>query len=162
LTNSSGGTIHRYAYGYDPAGNRTTQQTDLSVSTGSFNNLNQLQNTTGGGALRFSGTVNQNSNVTLNGVPATQSSPTQFTGQVGTTTGTNVVTVVAQNTTGLATTNQYQVVTAPGNVETLGYDLNGNETSDAGHTYEWDSANRLTAINYTSNGNRVYLRWLGT
>ncbi|HEV3271431.1 MAG TPA: hypothetical protein VGZ93_04540 [Candidatus Methylacidiphilales bacterium] len=49
LTNSSSATIHRYAYGYDPAGNRTSAQTDLSVTSGSYNNLNQLQSTSGGG-----------------------------------------------------------------------------------------------------------------
>src|SRR5437667_7597552 len=33
---------------------------------------------------------------------------------------------------------------------TLSYDLNGSITSDGGtHTFEWDGANRLVAINYT-------------
>jgi RHS repeat-associated protein len=34
------------------------------------------------------------------------------------------------------------------------YDLNGNLTADSGHTYEWDAANRLTAINYTGKNSR--------
>jgi RHS repeat-associated protein len=161
LTNSSSATVHRYAYEYDPAGNRTSNQVDLNVTSGSYNNLNQLQSTTGGGPLRVSGSVNQNSTVTLNGNPTTQASPTQFSGSVATSSGTNVVTVVAQDTSGLATTNQYQVVTSPGTTESVGYDLNGNETSDANHTYEWDAANRLTAINYPSSGNRTEFTYDG-
>ena len=104
--------------------------------------------------MRFSGTVNQNSTVTLNGQAATMSTPTQFTGEVSTINGTNVVTVIAKDTSGLATTNQFQVVTVPGTAETLSYNPNGNETGDGSHTYEWDAANRLTAINYFSSGNR--------
>lgn len=69
--------------------------------------------------------------------------------------------MVARDTSGLATTNQYQVVTSPGLVETVGYDLNGNETGDGGHTYEWDAANRLTAINYLTNGNRTEFTYDG-
>jgi len=56
--------------------------------------------------MRFAGTVNQNSTVTLNGNAATQSSPTQFTGQVNVTNGTNTVTVVARDTSSLATTKK--------------------------------------------------------
>jgi len=31
----------------------------------------------------------------------------------------------------------------------LEYDLNGNLTNDCTNTYEWDAANRLTAVNET-------------
>jgi RHS repeat-associated protein len=35
------------------------------------------------------------------------------------------------------------------------YDANGNLMSDIGRTYEWDAANRLTAINYPALGTRT-------
>jgi RHS repeat-associated protein len=41
------------------------------------------------------------------------------------------------------------------------YDLNGNLTADAWRTYEWDAANRLTAINYPPIGDRTEFTYNG-
>src|SRR5712691_9734403 len=41
--------------------------------------------------------------------------------------------------------------------QTLSYDQNGNLTSDGSKTYEWEAANRLTAINYTGTNKRSEL-----
>src|SRR4029077_2141418 len=42
-----------------------------------------------------------------------------------------------------------------------GYDANGNLTADPFRTYEWDAANRLTAINYTALGGRTEFTYDG-
>lgn len=41
------------------------------------------------------------------------------------------------------------------------YDNNGNLTADPNRTYEWDAANRLTAINYTGIGSRTEFTYDG-
>ncbi len=41
------------------------------------------------------------------------------------------------------------------------YDNNGNYTSDPWATYEWDAANRLTAITYNANGDRTEFTYDG-
>src|SRR5207249_9307851 len=62
------------------------------------------------------------------------------------------VTLKATDYSNNSRTNQYQVVVTNGAVgRTLNYDLNGNltlaVTATLTNTYEWDAANRLTAIN---------------
>lgn len=105
----------------------------------------------GGGPLRLSGTLNQLSSVTLNGSATSSTPSTNFTGLVPMTVGTNVVAVVAQDQSGLATTNRYQIVIPPTGLSAYRqYDGNGNLISDGTRTYEWDAANLLTAINYGS------------
>jgi len=54
----------------------------------------------------------------------------------------------------------------PPPADTYAYDLNGNTTArvywrGGGNTFEWDAANRLTAINYTGNDNRTELTYDG-
>ncbi len=41
------------------------------------------------------------------------------------------------------------------------YDANGNLTANIGRTYEWDAANRLTAINYPATGTRTEFTYDG-
>jgi RHS repeat-associated protein len=63
--------------------------------------------------------------------------------------------------------NQLDTVTTtvndlPSTEQSLSYDLNGNMIADAAHkSYEWDAANRLTAINYTDTGNRTEFAYDG-
>src|SRR5439155_22279000 len=64
------GLAKHWIYGYDELGNRTTEQVDNSVSTYAYNEKNQLLSTTGGGLLRFRGTLNEPGTVTVNGQPA--------------------------------------------------------------------------------------------
>ena len=61
----------RYAYGYDPAGNRLFEQIDDQVMAASHDTLNRLTQHTPGGPLQFVGTVNEPANVTIAGQPAT-------------------------------------------------------------------------------------------
>ena len=160
----SGGATATNAYGYDPAGNRLSQITATGTVTGNFNKLNQLTSQTGTTTLQTvsgytSGAV---TNVTVNAVPATISSSTNFTANVPLAPGTtNVVSVVAQpsSSTGTTTTQRYQIVTtgtAP--AAQLAYDMNGNVTTDEnGNTYTWDALNRLTKIKYPSTAYTTFL-----
>ena len=52
-------TLKRYAYAYDPAGNRTAEQVDDAVMAGTHNSRNQLETLQPGGALRFQGALDE-------------------------------------------------------------------------------------------------------
>jgi hypothetical protein len=69
--------IDAYAYLYDPAGNRTTEQINNSVTTSAYNTLNQMSSRTGGGLLTISGSVSQPSVMTIGAVltPSLTQSP---------------------------------------------------------------------------------------
>jgi RHS repeat-associated protein len=155
----SGGGSASNAYGYDPAGNRLSETTGSGTTVGSFNNLNQLKSLTASPTSQTvsgytSGAV---TNVTVNAVPATLSSGTNFTASVPLAPGTsNMVSVVAQpsSSTGTITTQRYGIVTSGTAPTPLAYDINGNITTDEnGNNYTWDALNRLTAIVYNSGSN---------
>lgn len=62
--------LQRFAYTYDPAGNRTAEQIDDALTTSTYNNMNQLVSQAPGGLLRFEGTLNEPATVTIGGKPA--------------------------------------------------------------------------------------------
>jgi RHS repeat-associated protein len=149
----AGAVLNRYAYGYDKAGNRTSEQKDLGVSTTTANNLNQLTDIgASSGPARFRGSLNEIGTVTVSGSPAAFDTRTSnFVAFASITSGSNVVPVVAADYSGNRVTNKYGiVVTNNGVAKTLTYDLNGNLTSVVTATftnsYEWDAANRFAAI----------------
>lgn len=75
--------------------------------------------------------------------------------------GSNRLPIIAIDAYG-NTTNQHVQVTVSGNSsQTLIYDGNRNLTSDGNKTYEWDAANRLTAINYTGTNERTEFTYNG-
>ena len=89
LKDSGGTLLRQYTYGYDLAANRTFELVDMTTTTSTPNNVNEIISQSGG-------------------------------------------------------TNR-----------TLTYDANGSLTNDGlTRTFEWDGANRLTAINYTGTANR--------
>ena len=93
---STNGLIKQYTYGYDFAGNRTSEQVGTSTTASIPNIVNELTSQNGG-------------------------------------------------------TNR-----------TLTYDPNGNLVNDgAKRTFEWDAANRLTAVNYTGTKNRTEFSYDG-
>jgi RHS repeat-associated protein len=113
---------------------------------------NQVTTQTGQGVARVTGTVAPGTaSVLVNGLPATVGSGTwEAIAPVGV-----PVPVVATQTdfapaqNAQSTTKTLTIPATPGPAKTFIYDLNGNMTSDGGtHTYEWDAANRLVAINY--------------
>jgi len=160
--------ISQYVYGYDPAGNRTTEQIGLGVTQTAYNNLNQIKSSAAGGPLQFSGTLSKPSQVTVGGTVATyaNSYATNFAGSVPVTTGTTTVKIIAQDVNGNATTNKYQVVVPSGNSTNPTYDKNGNMlTNGAGQAYTWDAKNELTAIVYssgTNSGNHTEMTYDGS
>ena len=157
----SGGGSAGNAYHYDPAGNRLAEVTASSTTAGQFNNLNQL---TGLSSSTTSTTVAGNtsaavSSVTVNAVPATITSSTNFTANVPLPNGTNVVSVVAQPSGGTnsVTTKRYQIVNSGTAPTTLTYDANGNTLTDEnGYSYTWDALNRLAKITYPSGASSLF------
>jgi YD repeat-containing protein len=70
--------LKRYAYGYDAAGNRTSEQIDDAVTSARYDGLNRLTAQHGGGPLVFSGTVSKPARVLLQGNPATVDAANRF------------------------------------------------------------------------------------
>ncbi|HEU5122558.1 MAG TPA: RHS repeat-associated core domain-containing protein [Verrucomicrobiae bacterium] len=163
---SPGTLVKEFGYGYDGNGNRLTEYSSsptVSTATEKFNNLNQLTARTAGERVNFVGSASDPStpiNVTIGGVPATMSG-NNFNGYGIASVDSNVVEVAAQDSAGNKLAKRYQVnsIVASGANKTLTYDLNGNlvavvsgATTD---TYEWDGANRLTAVERVTSGARV-------
>ena len=159
----AGAILQRYVYGYDSAGNRTSEQIDTggdpltsAVTAASHNNLNQLTAVTGGGPVRFAGSLDELGTVTVDGSEAPlDSRTTNFLGLAELDVGTNVIAVVASDYSDNRRTNQYEVViTNSGVAKTLAYDANGNLTNAVTATttnrYEWDAADRLIRITQLS------------
>ena len=143
----TGAAVNQYNYDYDSAGNRTNTQVGSAISTSVANNLNQITSQTSGGKMHFRGMLNEPATVTVGGNAAAVDAAGKFDGTVNVNVGTNTVAVVATDVSGNTRTNNYQVNVPSGASTTLLYDLDGNLTNDGSKTYEWDAANRCTAIN---------------
>lgn len=138
--------LQRFAYAYDPAGNRTVEQIDDAVTLSAYDTLNRLTGQAPGGPMVIMGALNEPGTVTISGVPVTVDANNNFRGTVPTTTGTNTFTIVAKDATGNATTQQYEVdVTGTG--KSFTHDANGNLTADVVRAFEWDATNRMVAVN---------------
>lgn len=66
-TDPSETVLQRYAYAYDPAGNRTVEQIDDSVTLSSYDPLNRLTAQAPGGPLVVAGLLNEPGTVTIAG-----------------------------------------------------------------------------------------------
>ena len=137
--------LQRYAYAYDPAGNRTSEQIDDAVTSASYDALNRLVAQQSGGSLVFKGQLDEPATVTINGKPAAITSDNRFLGQVAVAPGTTTVTVQAVDPSGNAATAVYEVDQAGGG-STLTWDANGNLTTDGARTFEWDARDQLVAV----------------
>lgn len=158
LSSTVSGVANTSNYVYDDSDNRLNEQRDSLVMQASYNNLNQLVSTSGGGTIPIQGKVNKAANVSVNGKAAnvnTNAIPWIFTSSVAVTPGTNNFTIIAKDGSGNATTNIWQFIATSSTTTTgtYSYDLNGNLTNDGNRTFDWDTENRLLAINY-ANGNR--------
>jgi RHS repeat-associated protein len=138
--------LRRYRYSYDKAENRTGEQIDDASTAASHNTFNALTALQPAGALRLAGALNESASVTVQGKPAQVTPSNQFAGSASVPSGISTVAVVATDPSGNTRTNTYQV-TESGSTKTLTYDSNGSLTSDGTRTFEWDGANRLTAVN---------------
>jgi RHS repeat-associated protein len=164
--NIAGAILKQFAYDYDKAGNRTSElvQTNTTLApaltSSTINPLNQLLSVSGAGPMRFKGHLDEIGTVTVGGNAAVVAPKvTNFVGYANVTVGTNIIPVVATDYSGNVRSNRYQVVVTNGITRTLAYDLNGNMTSNItaalATSYEWDAANRLTAINAGSNRSEI-------
>jgi len=147
---SNGALTNQQAYGYDQAGNRISYQSDSNLSNATYNQLNQLTGqSAGGNGLHFTGTVDQLSTVTVNGQTAQVDKYGNFDGMISVKPGVNQINVIASNSAG-SRENTYQITVngALTSLSGVAYDPNGDMTADGtGVTYEYDSLNRLTAVN---------------
>ncbi len=148
---STNAILKQFFYSYDPAANRTSEQIDTAVTSGTFNSLNQLTDISAGGKTRFQGTLNEPGTVTAGGQPAWMQGGTNFVADVSLTSGTNSIAVVAKDANNNTKTNTYQVIVPGGTGKSLSYDLAGNTISDGTHTFTWDAASRLVKITYGDN-----------
>src|SRR3954469_23173227 len=139
------GTLKRYAYTYDPAGNRLSEQIDDAVTGASYDVLNRRASQQPAGNLRLRGQINEPAAATINGKPVTVSSDLSFDTTVPATSGTNTLTISATDGSGNQATNVYEVDSS-GSSKTFTYDANGNLTSDGARTFEWDARNQLVAV----------------
>jgi YD repeat-containing protein len=159
LNTGTNALLSQYVYGYDPAGNRTSEQIGLGVTQTNVNALDQITSTGAGGPLQFSGTLSEPSQVTVGGNTATYGNyySTNFTGMAPVTPGTNIVSVVAHDVNGNTATNKYQVVVPPGSSATPAYDADGNLTSNGnGQAYTWDARNELLSITYANGASSLF------
>jgi RHS repeat-associated protein len=160
----AGAILNQYAYGYDAAGNRTSEQISsgstgpVDMSQSSYNNNNQVTSrTVSTGEMQFAGDLSKQATVSVNGNAATVSHfTTNFTAYASVSSGTNTVPVIARDYDGNSATNKYQViVTNNGAAETISYDADGNVintvTTTSTNSYQWDAANRLVSITGPTN-----------
>lgn len=144
-TGPSPATLKRYAYTYDFAGNRTSEQVDDSVTLQTYDGMNRITLRQPGGTLHFAGTLNESATVSIQGKPAEVDATNAFRGQAQTSGGTNTVVLMASDPSGNVRTNTYEV-SISGTTRTFAYDSNGNLTSDGARTFEWDAEDRLVAV----------------
>jgi YD repeat-containing protein len=101
--------LKRYGYAYDPAGNRTAEQIDDTVTGASHDNMNRLLSHQPAGGLQFAGTVSEPAAVTIQGKPAAVAGDNTFRATVPVASGTNVVTVTATDPSGNTALREYEV-----------------------------------------------------
>jgi len=135
---------------YDPAGNRIGEEVDGGgLIPARHNELNQLTEE-GGGPVRFAGSVDEPSQVWVGGNEARMRNMTDFEAWLELPPGTHQVDITAEDYSDNSTTHTYEVHIADEGQVILTYDLNGNLVSRVSDTttttYEWDAANRLSAI----------------
>ncbi len=102
-TDATPSLLARYAYAYDPVGNRTVEQIDDAVTVTTHDRLNRLVTQAPGGVLRFAGSVSEpaafdmaqavpsasrGATVTVQGQPATVTAGGHFAARVRVTGGT--------------------------------------------------------------------------
>jgi RHS repeat-associated protein len=150
LKNTGSGVIQKeYFYTYDKAGNRTSEQIDASVGTATYNANNQLTSTSGGGKVRFKGSVNEPATVTVGGASAFVTN-NQFMADITLNSGSTNVTVSAQDYSGNSTNASYSLNVTAATAKTFLYDLNGNTTNmlsgGINTAYQWDAKDQLVKI----------------
>jgi hypothetical protein len=130
--------LKRYAYAYDRAANRVSDQIDDEVTGATYNTMNRLVSQQPSGQLRFAGTISELAAVTVAGKSAAVNTDNTFSAMVPIVAGTNTVPIVATDPSGNAASKSYQL-TSSGSMASFTYDANGNITADGTRTFEWDA-----------------------
>lgn len=136
-----------------------TETITLGSSTGitgySYNNLNELISTNGGGNARFQGTTNKPIvSATINSsVSWSLPTSTSFSAPASLNAGNNAATVNAIDDNNNSVTNTYHLSVHGGPSASLTFDANGNMTSDGTNSYAWDAEDRLIKITYPGTSN---------
>jgi RHS repeat-associated protein len=138
--------LQRFAYGYDPAGNRLYEQIDDTVTSWTYDRLNRLMTQQAGGLLRVAGSVNEPATVRVQGQAAAVNATGAFSGGVQVAPGTTRFTITARDASGNSTTENYDV-DQTGSSKMFAFDANGNVGADGALTFEWDARDRMVAIN---------------
>ena len=137
--------LERFAYTYDPAGNRTSEQIDEALTGATYNAANQLVTHQASGSLRFGGSLNEAGTVSVAAHPMAVAADHTFSGAAPVASGTNTVTVSATDASGNTATQDFEV-DVTGGTGTFTYDANGNLTSDGTRSFTWDAENRLLSV----------------
>ena len=156
ITAPDGTLRSNYSYGYDEAGNRIRETVDTATTTARHNSRNEIFETGGGTRTMVEGTVNRPATVTVNGQsarlkPLSGGMEYLFQKEIPVAEGENEIEVTATDPAGAATTENYTFDVA-GVQYAVTHDDNGNITRkrniETGQVwiYEWDSLNRLLAI----------------
>src|SRR5207237_590016 len=101
--------LQRYAYGYDPAGNRTSEQIDDAATAATFDGLNRLVGRNGGGPVMFKGQLDEPATVTINETRAVVLADNRFQGTAALAAGTTTVNLTATDPSGNTATAVYEV-----------------------------------------------------
>jgi RHS repeat-associated protein len=131
------------SYGYDAAGNRTTEKAPSYQNTFGTNNLNQLTNETDN-PISIVGSTSRAAGVTVNGQGVTENSSNGFSTTIQPAAGsTTPLTVVQVATDGTVNTVRNHIQ----NTVSFSTDANGNLLNDGTRSYLWDAENRLVQVN---------------
>ena len=153
-TETGGAVSGKWSYGYDRSGNRLAALENGVVSEFVANDLNQLTGTATAQkfSVKFAGTTNEPSSVTVGGLNAGTNTQ-NWSAEVLLGAGAQSVEIRATETTSIApgtvaqtTVRRAQLTLTASPARSLSYDLNGSTMADGLRTYEWDAANRLRAI----------------
>jgi len=160
-------TLHNLSYGYDGDGNRLAVTEDGKFTSYTPNGADQLTTASGSGPMEFRGTVSKASTITLAGQPVTMNG-LNWSGWANVAPGANSLQLSATETAPPAgsnpktTTRHINLTLSADAARTFVYDGNGSMSDNgASQTYEWDAANRMTAINYTGTNLRTEFTYDG-
>jgi RHS repeat-associated protein len=156
---SDNSIVKRYAYQYDKAGSRTSEQINNAVTSATYNTLNQEIAQQSGGPMRFEGSVDKFSSVLVSNATindstfaTVDSASNNFEAFVKVKAGDNSISIKATDYSGNSNTqiNNYVVKANAGTKNTLQFDDNGNTISETNRavTYGWDAADRLVKITH--------------
>lgn len=163
----TGAVVSQAGFGFDPAGNRSVEQTDQSPKSASYNALNQLTSVSSATEMIVRGTVNEAATVTVGGKAATLHGGGEFSAKVPVTAGTNNnLEIRAKDASGNETVKNIAVNPATAGTTSLGYDANGNTLTISGggaqeRTFVWDSADRLVEVQYPGTTKKTKISYDG-